>query len=332
MVIQRLVDNETVRPWLLREDLVAAPKLTPPTHGSAEDNDISIEDIEDAGGATIRPIPLAKIVALRPGTGDADGGSVDSDLTESIRKVGLIEPLLVEAVPGDAPAYQLLRGHRRVAVLKGLGWEEAASFVVERGATYLATNSSRGLNALQEHVMVRRSLDCGVNASLIATALKLDHVSVWRKRRLLRGICGEAAHTLSAGWATQSAYETVRKVSVPRQRLIARLFAATQNYSRAYGIVLLAATSTEDFVKPTPTKRLQGLGANDIRRIEQFGPGLEQMFLEASECYGQKRLEVVAMKSYLRAILEHPRLPEPISEICGDVEEQLSASHTLSCR
>lgn len=144
--------------------------------------------MEAVCGANIRRIPLAAIQLSRPWDGHGALTPAYSELAESVLKLGLLEPLFVEASPDKLNRYHLLRGRLRIAVLQGMELTEADWFLVDRDASYVATNSPRGLNALQEHVMVCRALSHGIDASQLASALHLDYCSVWRKQRLLRGI------------------------------------------------------------------------------------------------------------------------------------------------
>lgn len=317
--VRRLADDESLPPRLRQEGLDAAPDLAPTAEAPSDPR----LEMEAVGGANIRRIPLAAIQVSRPWDGQGALTPAYGELAESVLKLGLLEPLLVEASPDKPNQYHLLRGRLRIAVLQGMELTEADCFVVDRGASYVATNSPRGLNALQEHVMVCRALSHGIDASQLASALHLDYCSVWRKQRLLRGIGEEAAYTLAAGWATQSAYETVRKVRPARQVEIAKLFAATQNFSRAYGTVLLAATPTDDLMKPTLPKRLQGLTSDEIHRIELESRPLEQRFLQAANRYGDTRLQVLVLTTYLRAIVSNPRLGGPLTNVSCELVELL---------
>lgn len=54
-----------------------------------------------------------------------------SELAESIRENGLLQPLLVRPAPGDRERFELVAGERRLRALGRLGWEEVQALVRE---------------------------------------------------------------------------------------------------------------------------------------------------------------------------------------------------------
>jgi ParB family chromosome partitioning protein len=79
----------------------------------------------------VRRLPVASIVPnpMQPRRVFTD--SELSDLVDSIRENGLLQPLVVRPSPGSPDRYELVAGERRFRALNKLGWEEAPVVVRE---------------------------------------------------------------------------------------------------------------------------------------------------------------------------------------------------------
>lgn len=75
-----------------------------------------------------------------------DGADV-SHLTDSIRDIGLIQPVLVRR-SGDG--YELVAGHRRLAACKALGMEQIPAIIHD------STDSDRAIHQLEENIQRRQ--------------------------------------------------------------------------------------------------------------------------------------------------------------------------------
>jgi len=78
----------------------------------------------------VRDIPIEKIVV---GPSQSRVRQIEEDIDElaaSIRKLGLLEPVVVYLLAGDK--FELLTGQRRLLAAKSLGWEEIPAMIMER--------------------------------------------------------------------------------------------------------------------------------------------------------------------------------------------------------
>lgn len=145
-----------------------------------------------------------------------------AELEASIRENGLLQPLIVRAVPDtspDTPEWELVAGERRLRVARNLGWEEVPVVVRsidDRAMLVLAIveNVQRaGLSPMEEAAGYRRLVDefgftqaevaqsVGRERSTVANLLRLLHLPDEVQRMLGEGklSMGHARALLSLG-------------------------------------------------------------------------------------------------------------------------------------
>lgn len=118
-----------------------------------------------------------------------------AELEASIRENGLLQPLVVRAIPNtpsDAPEWELVAGERRLRVVRNLGWEEVPVVVRsidDRAMLVLAIveNVQRaGLSPLEEAAGYRRLVDeFGFTQAEVAQSVGRERSTVANLLRLL---------------------------------------------------------------------------------------------------------------------------------------------------
>lgn len=118
--------------------------------------DVATESSVDRGNRVPRRLPVAYIRA-NPNNPRKDFRSEDlDDLTSSVRERGVVQPLIVRAVPGAADAYEIIAGERRWRAAQKAGLHDVPVLIREasdKEALELAIieNVQRAdLNALEE--------------------------------------------------------------------------------------------------------------------------------------------------------------------------------------
>lgn len=139
----------------------------------------------------VRTLPLAAIVPNPMQPRRVFGDEELSDLTDSIRENGLLQPLVVRPAPGSADRYELVAGERRFRALMKLEWTETPVLVREASdetllVLALVENLQReALNPLEEaegyealaerfsmkHADIAKAV--GKNRSTVANLLRL---------------------------------------------------------------------------------------------------------------------------------------------------------------
>ncbi len=111
------------------------------------------------------------------------------DLATSIREQGLIQPLVVQKIPGQ-PGYQIIAGHRRHAALRLLRWETAPCVIRrdmlpdEELLAMLTENGQRaGLDPIEEARACQKLANGGQGQGDIAR--RLGRSTAWVQQRLM---------------------------------------------------------------------------------------------------------------------------------------------------
>jgi len=224
----------------------------------------------------------------------------DEATTESMRRFGQLEPVLVEEVPGGR--YKTVDGFARVAGARSLGWQEIAARVVEGGSCQMGVF----VKALVLNGPARYGrLSDQAAAAARAEALGFSREEVVRDIAPLVGLASaqrivvEALRVAALGADIQAAYEDgrlseeqLKALSMEEGELRQRLFndvfldgRLSVNETRQV-VELLEELSVRDSVSKTATLR------DAMRNLDgERGPGRARALLEVLR---ERRLPLLA--------------------------------------
>lgn len=249
-------------------------------------------------------------------------------IRSSIEAVGLIEPLTVGPIDRATGAHVLLDGHVRLQAMQELGLEEAMCLVATDDEAYTYNNRINRLSTIQEHLMIRRAVERGVTPERLAKALTLDVSHIMKKLNLLDGICAEAAGLLRDQRFSANIGAVIRKMKPTRQIECAELMVSNNNMTVSYATALLAATPASMLVEERKPRRIRGVTAEQMARMEKEMGNLQGQYKSAEASYGQDVLNLVLAKGYLAKLLANDevfrfleqRQPEVLREFSNIVE------------
>jgi len=161
---------------------------------------------------------------------------------------------------------------------------------------------------IQEHKMILKAVERGVSEERIARALNVDIAHIKRKRRLLEGICAEAAEILKDKHIGMNTFTDLKKMVPMRQIEAAELMVAMNKYTVSYAKSLLAATPQTQLVESDKPKRVKGLTDEQVALMERESVNLEREFRIAEQSYGADHLDLVLTNGYLGALLGNARV------------------------
>jgi len=161
---------------------------------------------------------------------------------------------------------------------------------------------------IQEHKMILKAVERGVSEERIARALNVDIAHIKRKRRLLEGICAEAAEILKDKHIGMNTFTDLKKMVPMRQIEAAELMVAMNKYTVSYAKSLLAATPQTQLVESDKPKRVKGLTDEQVALMERESVNLEREFRIAEQSYGTDHLDLVLTNGYLGALLGNARV------------------------
>lgn len=156
--------------------------------------------------------------------------------------------------------------------------------------------------------MIARAIKNGVPVERIAAALNLDPRTVEDKKRLLNGICDEAAEVLKRARIGKGALSLLKSVKPLRQIEMAELMVAADNFSTTYVRALVMGTPADQLLKP-PTERKQArIDPAQIAKMEEEVQRVGREFVQLEETYGRDVLDLVLLRGYLQRLLDNGKI------------------------
>lgn len=250
-------------------------------------------------------VPLERILPTRPVRKNVLKSRKYGSILASIRKVEVVEPLVVfpERSRGNPVHYILLDGHLRFEALKQLGVMETLCLVSTDDEGFTYNRQISRLTAVQEHRMILKAIERGVSPKEIAEALDVDVERIRERQTMLNGIAPETAELLKDRPVGRTVFPILRKMKPMRQIEAAEMMIAANRYTVAYARMLLAATPSDQLVKPEKGKALGGVAPEDIARMERQMEKLQQDFKAIEEKRGETLFTLVVAKGYLTRLL-----------------------------
>lgn len=239
-------------------------------------------------------------------------------ITASIEAVGLIEPLSV-GKPDRAGQHILLDGHTRLVALTQLGFDKAPCLVATDDESYTYNNRINRLSSIQEHMMIRRAVERGVTPERLAKALDVDISHIIKKLNLLDGICPEAAELLRDQTFSANLGAVLRKMKPTRQVECVELMVSANNITVAYAQALVAATPSNMLVGEVKPKKMTGVSADQMAKMEREMGNLQEQFKLAEQSYGQDILNLVLAKGYLAKLMANEAILRHLAKKHPDV-------------
>lgn len=253
-------------------------------------------------------IAIADIKPLKLTTDAVKDSQKYIQIAASIREVGVIEPPVVARDRDNPKQYLLLDGHLRVECLRSMGETEVVCLISTDDEAFTYNKRVNRLAIIQEHRMILKAVERGASEERIAKALNVDVAHIKRKRRLLNGICLEAADLLKDKHISINAIWELKKLVPMRQIEAAELMVAMNKYTIGYARSLVAATPQVQMVNQGKPKRVKGLTSEQLALMERESANLEREFKVVEHSYGTDHLELVLAKGYLTKILGNNRV------------------------
>src|SRR5580704_6453205 len=253
-------------------------------------------------------LPLSNILPIKRVPDTVKQAMRYKRIVASIAEVGIVEPLVVARRQDDAGPYMLVDGHLRHAALSDLGNSEAPCLIADDDEAFTYNKRVNRLATIQEHYMIVKAIERGVSEEKLAKALNVDIKRIKTKRTLLDRVCPEVAEMLKDKSLDTEVFSLLRKMKPLLQIEAVELMAAMNNFTARYAQALLAATRREDLAQPDRPKKIGGLTAEQMARMEREMDGLQREFKAVSASYGDTVLNLVVAAGYLSSLIGNLRL------------------------
>lgn len=247
----------------------------------------------------------------------------------SIKEIGIIEPLIV-APTADKKEFVLLDGHIRLEILKDLGFSEIPCILSSDDENYTYNKKINRLATIQEHFMIRRAIDQGVDEERLASALNIDIKSIRSKINLLNGICPEVIELLKDRELSPNVFSLLKKMKSVRQIECAELMTTLNNLTVPYAKALLMTTPPNMLVDSKKISKKTSNSFEAIRKIEIDSANLHLHIKLLEQNYAQDTLNSVLATGYLKKLLGNNNIKNYLeknhTEIFSEFESILKSS------
>jgi ParB-like chromosome segregation protein Spo0J len=253
-------------------------------------------------------LPLSDILPMRRVPDGLKQTARYKRIVASIGEVGIVEPLVVARRGKDPGPFMLVDGHLRHAALLDLGTKEAPCVIADDDEAFTYNKRVNRLATIPEHYMIATAIERGVSEEKLARALNVDIKRIKTKRTLLDGVCPEVAELLKDKSVDTEVFSLLRKMKPMRQIEAVELMSAMNNFTARYAHALLAATRQEDLAQPEHPKKIRGLTAEQMARMEREMDGLQREFKAVTASYGDTVPNLVVASGYLSSLMGNPRV------------------------
>src|SRR5262245_7557922 len=240
-------------------------------------------------------------------------------IAASIAEVGIVEPPVVARDRSERGKYLLLDGHLRIEVLKERGEMDVVCLISTDDEAFTYNKRVNRIAIVQEHQMILKAIERGVSEERIAKSLNVDVASIRRKRRLLDGICPEAAELLKDKHVAIPSFSELKKLAPLRQIEAAELMVAMNKYTISYAKSLVAATPQGQLADGYKSKTIKGLSDDQIALMERESANLEREFRIAEQSYGADHLDLVLANGYLGKLLSNAQIMRYLAQSQLDI-------------
>jgi hypothetical protein len=202
----------------------------------------------------------------------------------------------------------LLDGHVRHAILADLGEHDAPCQVSTDDEAFTYNKRISRLAPIQEHKMILKALERGVREERLARALNINVKSLQDKKRLLDGVCPEAAELLKDKQVSLTCFRVLKKMKPMRQIEAAELMVAMNKYTINYARSLLIATPSGELVDRENPKVVKGISPQQLERMERESANLGRELRLVEDTYGTDHLDLVLARGYVSRLISNARI------------------------
>jgi ParB-like chromosome segregation protein Spo0J len=276
-------------------------------------------------------LPITELLPLRQLDAESSKHKLKyKRIVASLREVGLVEPLVVARSKGRDGKYVLLDGHLRRAALIEIGKVDARCLIAKDDEAFTYNKRVNRLGTIQEHYMIVKAIDRGVSEEKLARALNVNVSAVRRRRNLLHGICPEVIDMLKDKSIDPMTFDTLRKMKPMRQIEAAELMDAAGTFSNSYAKALLAATHQQDLAHPERPKKVAGITAEQMARMEREMETLQNDFKSVEASYGDDVLHLVIASGYLSKLIGNNETARYLSQHHPEILNEFRAIVTAT--
>jgi ParB-like chromosome segregation protein Spo0J len=275
-------------------------------------------------------LPLATLLPLRAVSAAVKQSAKYRQIARSVAEVGIIEPLMVARSQEHQGRYLLLDGHMRHAALTESGETSVRCLMADDDEAFTYNKRINRLATIQEHFMIVKAIERGVSEQKLAKALDLDIKAIRRRRHMLAGICPEVVDLLKDKSINPATFDVLRKMRPMRQIEAAELMISAANYTSSYAKALLGGSKQSDLVRSDKPKRVGGLSAEQMARMEREMETLQRDLKTVESRYGDDMLNLVIASKFLAKLVANRSIRKYLDAHHAEIVSEFSAIITAA--
>ena len=252
-------------------------------------------------------VPLSCLIPSKTITESMRKSVKYKTIESTINISGILQPLAIYPCREDGPnkgKFKILDGHLRWEILNKLNMMEVECIISTDDEGYTYNHKVNRLSVIQEHFMIVKVLDAGVEEERLALALNVDIANIKKQRKLLNDICPEAVEILKDKNIAASTLILLRKVKPVRQVYICTLMKNSNNYSQAF-MKALIITTPEDLCT---TSRKGNKSKESIDAIQTQLELMEKNIKPIGENYRDSVYKFMLARKYIERLMRNAKI------------------------
>lgn len=240
-------------------------------------------------------------------------------IRSSIQEIGIIEPLSVSAIKGKKQQFALLDGHMRFEILKEMEYTEIPCLISTDDENYTHNKQTNRLSTVQEHFMIRRAIEQGVDTERLAKTLNIDIKSIRTKMNLLNDICPEVIERFKNKDISPQVFAILKKMKPIRQLECTDMMLSMDNVTVLYAKALFQATDPSLLVNPPKKLYKNDPSAESIKKMENESANLHIQYKSIEQNYAQDTLNLVVAIGYLTKLTANPNIKDYLTKYHSEI-------------
>ena len=128
---------------------------------------------------------------------------------------------------------------------------------------------------------------------------------------------------------TAGAPRLVRRIKTARQRKMAQLTIASDNYTFTYARAMLVGTSSDELVGMKPEQLTRGLSAEEVARMEMEMESVERDLRTHQNRFDENSLRLSAAQRYVKRLLDNAKIKRFLTNRYAELLEEFEALAAL---
>jgi hypothetical protein len=237
-------------------------------------------------------------------------------IAASVKALGLLEPLVVYPEGED---YIILDGVQRYRILLEMGVDLVPCVLGKQREAFTCNRMVNRLSPLQEHRMIKTSLEKNLDEKTIANALGTAGIGHRLKKSLISQLHPDVAAAFDEGKLSRSCAREMTFIKPARQREILTAMEGYKDFSTAFARALVLKT-------PPAQRETRRRKSNPWDNKAQRKNNLIKKLAEAEEkhdfysrLYKQYTVDLLRIAIYARSVVTNVRLRGYLDEHYPDI-------------